>query len=99
GENLKKHAAAIVPINRKQNSKIHYRKPSVFHEDRIKMYSEEDYIVKFWSFIFESFFGTDEHIFLHWGDTEAESCKKFGLKMNIDMHMMEGGNCSLNAGG
>lgn len=46
--------------------KMHDRKPFVFDQERIILYSEEDYIVKFWAFIFENFFGTDEHLFIHW---------------------------------
>ncbi|KAI8369258.1 uncharacterized protein BYT42DRAFT_102063 [Radiomyces spectabilis] len=46
--------------------KMHEKKAFIFHQDRQKMYSEQDYIVKFWAPVFETFFGQDEHIFLHW---------------------------------
>jgi hypothetical protein len=44
------------------------KKAFMFNTQRIKTYSEADYIVKFWGPVFEYFFGTDEHIFLHWYD-------------------------------
>jgi hypothetical protein len=38
----------------------------MFDAARINMYSEADFVVKFWAPVFESFFGTDHNIFLHW---------------------------------
>lgn len=66
------------------------------------LYSEEDFIIKFWSYIFETFFGTDQNLFIHWGDTQASTNKKNGLKLNLDMrimimkntkYLMEGSDC------
>lgn len=37
-----------------------------FHDDRIKLYSEQDYIAKFWSYPFGKFFGSDENLFIQW---------------------------------
>ncbi|KAI7861396.1 hypothetical protein BDF14DRAFT_1870144 [Spinellus fusiger] len=82
--------------------KLHYRKPFSFYQERIELYSEEDYVVKFWANVFESFFGSNEHLFLHWGDTQAKACKNNGLSMKLDMrimimkngkHVVEGGTC------
>ncbi|KAL4207784.1 hypothetical protein AB4K20DRAFT_1870452 [Rhizopus microsporus] len=41
--------------------KLHLRKPFSFHQDRMELYSEGDYVVKFWTNVFESFFGSNDH--------------------------------------
>ncbi|KAI8369259.1 uncharacterized protein BYT42DRAFT_583725 [Radiomyces spectabilis] len=64
------------------------KKSFMFHGDRIKMYSERDYIVKFWAPVFETFFGQDEHIFLHWRDTQAQPYKTNGLNMKLDNRLI-----------
>ncbi|KAG2200005.1 hypothetical protein INT47_000355, partial [Mucor saturninus] len=81
---------------------MHDQKPFVFNQERIALYSEADYIVKFWASVFETFFGTDEHLFIHWGDTQSSPCKRNNLKINLDMrfmimknskYIMDGANC------
>lgn len=45
--------------------KMHLKKPLYLHDDRVKLYSEQDYIIEFWSYAFEAFFGGDDHLFIH----------------------------------
>jgi hypothetical protein len=59
------------------------KKAFMFNTQRIKSYSEADYVVKFWGPVFESFFGTDEHIFLHWYDYFLFKDKKNGLFLEV----------------
>ncbi|KAG1294133.1 hypothetical protein G6F60_006049 [Rhizopus arrhizus] len=52
---------------------MHVDRPWVFSKQFIEMYSEADYQYKFWSYIFESFLGRKQDIFLRWGDTISGS--------------------------
>ncbi|KAI7891393.1 uncharacterized protein EV154DRAFT_223478 [Mucor mucedo] len=81
---------------------MHDQKLFIFNQERIAQYSEADYIVKFWASAFETFFGTDEHLFIHWGDTQSSPCKRNNLKISLDMrfmimknskYIMDGANC------
>lgn len=36
--------------------KLHFKKPFYFYGERIKLYSEQNYVVKFWAPIFEACF-------------------------------------------
>ncbi|CAO3652492.1 unnamed protein product [Mucor hiemalis] len=46
------------------------------------------------AYLFETFFGRDDHLFIHhWGETMSETCNNNNLKMKLDMRlMMDGSN-------
>jgi hypothetical protein len=45
---------------------MHAEKNWTFAEERMKLYTEFDLQIKFWSYIFETFFGKSENIMLRW---------------------------------
>ncbi|CAO3652497.1 unnamed protein product [Mucor hiemalis] len=68
---------------------MHLKRSFYFNDDRIKFYSEQDYLVKFWAHIFETFFDRDDHLFIHhWGETMSETCNNNNLRMKLDMRLM-----------
>ncbi|KAI8881077.1 hypothetical protein K501DRAFT_189768, partial [Backusella circina FSU 941] len=54
----------------------------------IKLYSEQDFVVKFWSYIFEEAF-SNSGLCLHWGDTIPKRAKKYEkIEMKIDLRIL-----------
>lgn len=45
---------------------MHLKKLFYFHADRVSQYNKQDYVVKFWVPLFETFLSVDEHVSLHW---------------------------------
>ncbi|KAG1041736.1 hypothetical protein G6F43_012046 [Rhizopus delemar] len=68
----------------KMRSKKHF----YFYADRVSQYSEHNYIVKFWAPLFETFLGVDEHVSLHWADTQPSSLKEQGIQARLDMRIL-----------
>ncbi|KAI8047473.1 hypothetical protein BDF21DRAFT_434161 [Thamnidium elegans] len=54
---------------------MHVERSWIFRKEAINNYNEADYQIKFWGFIFETFFSDNESIVLHWGDTMTSPCK------------------------
>lgn len=72
----------------KFNLNMHLKKAFYFNSDRVKLYSEQDYVIKFWSYVFETFFGGNDHMFIHWGETISDSNRKDNLVMKLDMRLI-----------
>ncbi|KAG2201064.1 hypothetical protein INT47_010816 [Mucor saturninus] len=68
--------------------KLHTKKSFYFLNERILEYSEQDFIVKFWGYVMETFFGGDDHLLIRWGETMSSSNKKVNLRMKLDMRVM-----------
>ncbi|KAG2213414.1 hypothetical protein INT47_009087 [Mucor saturninus] len=65
---------------------MHLYNNKKFKKNKVKAYSEADYIVKFWGYIFESFF-VETNFDTFWGDTLNEVCKKEGLQLKLDFRL------------
>ncbi|CAO0793103.1 unnamed protein product [Mucor circinelloides] len=50
--------------------------------------SEQSYVVKFWSYLFEEYFGARRDIYLQWGDTTSKSCKQEDLRFCLDLRII-----------
>ncbi|GAA5815983.1 hypothetical protein MFLAVUS_009502 [Mucor flavus] len=64
----------------------HTNKPNLFSSSNIKMYSEEDFKLKFWSYILEEIFGYG-NITLKWGDTVPGSLSKSNIVSKMDLRV------------
>jgi hypothetical protein len=74
----------------------HAFRQHMFSEDSLNKYSEQSFIVKFWGYIFESYFGRRNHVLLQWGDTISNSCKVSNLEFRLDLRIiLTAGNQSL----
>ncbi|KAG2213361.1 hypothetical protein INT47_009034 [Mucor saturninus] len=61
---------------------MHLYSSKKFKKEKVKTYSEADFIIKFWGYIFESFF-VETEFDTYWGDTLNEACKKEGLSLKL----------------
>ncbi|KAI7869263.1 uncharacterized protein EV154DRAFT_432016, partial [Mucor mucedo] len=52
------------------------------------LYSEFDLQVKFWGYVFKTYFGNSPSILLHWGDTMSSACKKMNLRFKLDLRLL-----------
>lgn len=67
---------------------IHLFKNYLFKPQNFKLYSEQDFIVKFWSYVFEEAF-SNRGLCLHWGDTMPKKAKKYEkIDMKIDLRIL-----------
>ncbi|CAO3652529.1 unnamed protein product [Mucor hiemalis] len=64
---------------------IHVEKRRVFSKEYQSLYSEFDLQVKFWGYVFETYFGNNPNILLHWGDTMSSACKNINLRFKLDL--------------
>ncbi|KAG2211460.1 hypothetical protein INT46_000284, partial [Mucor plumbeus] len=64
----------------------HVHKSNLFSNASIKNYSEEDFKLKFWSYIFEEIFGYS-NINLKWGDTVPGSLSKTNITSKMDLRV------------
>ncbi|KAI7888278.1 uncharacterized protein EV154DRAFT_518175 [Mucor mucedo] len=60
----------------------------MFDPSLLVTYSEQSYIVKFWGYLFEEYFGIRSDIYLQWGDTTSKSCKEAGLGFRLDLRII-----------
>ncbi|KAG1458402.1 hypothetical protein G6F46_001172 [Rhizopus delemar] len=60
---------------------MHAERPWIFNKGARSNYSEEDYKLKFWAYIIETFFA-------HKGDTMTKPCKSKSLKFKLDLHIV-----------
>ncbi|KAI9247576.1 hypothetical protein EDC94DRAFT_589744 [Helicostylum pulchrum] len=67
---------------------MHVERPWIFRKEAINNYSEADYQIKFWDFIFETFFSDNGSIVLHWGDTMTSLCKSSKLLFKLDLRLV-----------
>jgi hypothetical protein len=67
---------------------MHLFKNYLFKPQNFKLYSEQDFIVKFWSYVFEEAF-SNSGLCLHWGDTMPKKAKKYeNIDMKIDLRIL-----------
>ncbi|CAO0790352.1 unnamed protein product [Mucor circinelloides] len=67
---------------------MHLYKLYLFNHQNMKLYSEQDFIVKFWSYIFEEAF-SNSGLCLLWGDTKPRKAqKKENINMKIDLRVL-----------
>ncbi|GAA5805709.1 hypothetical protein HPULCUR_011233 [Helicostylum pulchrum] len=66
---------------------MHAERPWVFNRSARAKYSEEDYKLKSWTYIMETFFDHKQNIELQWGDKITNSCKSKSLKFKLDLHI------------
>ncbi|CAO3691591.1 unnamed protein product [Rhizopus stolonifer] len=67
---------------------IHLYKDYLFKLQNVKAYSEQDFIIKFWSYVFEEAF-SNSGLYLHWGDTKSTTAKKnIKIDMKIDLRIL-----------
>ncbi|KAI7847743.1 hypothetical protein BDC45DRAFT_525199 [Circinella umbellata] len=52
------------------------------------LYSEFDLQIKFWGFVFETWFGENQKILLHWGDTMSKPCKNLNFRFKLDLQLL-----------
>ncbi|KAL7308115.1 hypothetical protein PS15m_012009 [Mucor circinelloides] len=50
--------------------------------------SEQSYVVKFWGYLFEEYFGARRDIYLQWGDTTSKSYKEADLGFRLDLRII-----------
>ncbi|KAI8058782.1 hypothetical protein BDF21DRAFT_429993 [Thamnidium elegans] len=50
--------------------------------------SEQSINIKYWSYLFETYFGRNRNIFLQWGDTIAADCKNSSLSFKLDLRII-----------
>lgn len=67
---------------------MHAERSWIFRKEAIDNYSEADFQIKFWGFIFETFFSDNESIVLHWGDTMTSPCKNSKLLFKLDLRLV-----------
>ncbi|KAG2220954.1 hypothetical protein INT45_006487 [Circinella minor] len=67
---------------------IYIEKPWVLSKEYRNLYSEFDLQVKFWGFVFETWFGENQNIMLHWGDTMSTPCKNMNLRFKFDLRLL-----------
>ncbi|ORE02385.1 hypothetical protein BCV72DRAFT_234736 [Rhizopus microsporus var. microsporus] len=66
---------------------MHLYKAHLFSDGQIKNYSEEDYKVKFWSFILEELFGSSS-VTIKWWDTVPNSFRSLDTEPNLDLRVI-----------
>ena len=67
---------------------MHLYKNYLFKPQNVKLYSEQDFIVKFWSYVFEEAF-SNSGLCLHWGDTmPARAKKNEKIEMKVDLRIL-----------
>ncbi|KAG1228282.1 hypothetical protein G6F35_002376 [Rhizopus arrhizus] len=67
---------------------MHTERPWIFNKSVRSNYSEEDYKLKFWAYIIETFFAHKQNMVLQWGDTMTNICKSKNLKFKLDLHIV-----------
>ncbi|KAG1580080.1 hypothetical protein G6F48_010694 [Rhizopus delemar] len=75
-------------LNKSKDLEMHLYKQYLFKPQNVKLYSEQDFIVKFWSYVFEEAF-SNSGLCLHWGDTKPGKVKKNEkIDMKIDLRVL-----------
>ncbi|KAI9262219.1 hypothetical protein BDA99DRAFT_70653 [Phascolomyces articulosus] len=67
---------------------FHTYKQHQLSDDFISKCSEMSIATKFWSPIFETFFGYDKNLFIQWGDTLSFDCMDESLPFRLDIRMI-----------
>ncbi|CEP08678.1 hypothetical protein [Parasitella parasitica] len=67
---------------------MHVEKQRVFSKEYRSLYSEFDLQVKFRGYVFETYFGNNPKILLHWGDTMSSACKRMNLRFKLDLRLL-----------
>ncbi|KAG2237526.1 hypothetical protein INT48_005562, partial [Thamnidium elegans] len=60
----------------------------LFNPNVMNTYSEQSYILNFWGYLFETYFGERSDICQQWGDTISDSCKDSNLNFKLDLQII-----------